>query len=196
LETVTGARRPPFRGPECPTCGTVFVEPPERGRVVCSGCRQTLELALFHPKERSVPQAQAPLAGAAPCARHARNAAVASCEHCGAFMCTLCRVDAEGTPLCAACFDRLAASGTLPSARMGYRHYNGIAVLLALVGLMPPFSVVAGPLAVASAWKGLHQGRQLGETLGASGAKVALALGLLEAAGGVAFWLFLFAGMK
>jgi hypothetical protein len=143
-----------------------------------------------------VAPAQAPLAGTAPCARHARNAAIASCEHCGAFMCTLCRVDAEGTPLCAACFDRLAAMGTLPSARMGYRHYNGIAVLLALVGLIPVFSVLAGPLAVVSAWRGLRQGSRLGETLGASGAKVALGLGLLEAVGGVAFWLFLILGMK
>ncbi len=187
-------RWPPFRGPECPTCGRLFAEPPQRGAVRCD-CGQRLELAAFHPAARVAATAQTALAGTAPCARHARNAAVANCEHCGAFMCTLCRVDAEGTPLCAACFERLAASGTLPSARMGYRHYNGIAVLLALVGLVPFFSVLAGPLAVLSAWRGLRQGRQLGETLGAGGAKVALAVGLLEAVGGVALWLFLFLGI-
>lgn len=196
METLSAPSRLAYRGPVCPTCGTLFAEAPERGRVSCTGCGQRLELALFHPKERPTAPAQAPLAGTAPCARHVRNAAIASCEHCGAFMCTLCRIDAEGTPLCAACFDRLAASGTLASARMGYRHYNGIAVILALLGLFPFFSVLAGPLAVLAAWRGLRQGRRLGETLGAGGAKVALGLGLLEAVGGIAFWLLVFLGMK
>jgi hypothetical protein len=196
LEALKSPRQPTYRGPVCPTCGTPFAEPPERGRVRCTGCGQELELALFHPKERAPLPASAPLPGTAPCARHVRNAAVASCEHCGAFMCALCRVDADGTPLCAACFDRLAASGTLASARMGYRHYNGIAVLLALLGLFPFFSVLAGPLAVLAAWRGLRQGQRLKETLGARGAKVALGLGLLETVAGAAFWFLVFVGSK
>jgi len=134
--------------------------------------------------------------GSAPCARHARNAAVASCEHCGAFMCTLCRIDAEGVALCAACFERLGAAGALASTRGGYRHYNGIAVLLSLIGLMPFASVLFGPLAVLAAWKGLRQGQKLQETLGATAAKLALALGVVETVGGVLSWLSVLAGTK
>jgi hypothetical protein len=193
---LTAKGRTSYRGPECPDCGTLVPEAPERGRVTCAACQQTFELALLHPPERTGPRAEAIAPGSAPCARHAHNLAVTSCEHCGAFMCALCRVDVEGSALCAACFERLGAKGTLPSTRTGYRHYNGIAVMLAFAGLFPFTAVVFGPLAVLAAWKGLRQGHQLGETLGATGAKLSLALGVVEALGGVLTWYAAFAGMN
>ena len=188
MEALTSARRAVYSGPCCPRCGTRLLEAtPDRGPVLCS-CLQRFEMALFHPPERVSAPAQAVEAGSAPCARHAHNAAVASCEHCGAFMCSLCRIDVEGTALCAACFERLTASGTLASARVGFRNYNGIAWTLALVGLFPAFSVLLGPLAMLAAWSGLRQGQRLGEALGTGRAKAALVLGLLETLGGAVFW--------
>lgn len=133
-------------------------------------------------------------AGSAPCARHARNAAVTSCEHCGAFMCELCRIDEEGVALCAACFERLGGAGKLASTRVTFRNYNGVALSLAVVGLIPFLGVLAGPLALVAASKGLRQGRELGESHGVTGAKVALVLGVLEVVGGVLAWASLFTG--
>jgi hypothetical protein len=181
-------RRAVYSGPVCPRCGTRYREPlPDLGLVRCS-CEQRFEVALFHPPERTSAPAQAVAAGSAPCARHAHNQAVASCEHCGAFMCALCRIDVEGAALCAACFERLSASGTLASARVGFRNYNRIAWVLAVVGLLPFFSVLLGPLSVLAALKGLRQAKRLGESLGTRRARVALVLGSLEAVGGALFW--------
>jgi len=187
MEALNSARRAAYHGPCCPNCGTLLLTPPERGEATCS-CGQTFELAVFQPPGRAAVQPQAFSAGATPCARHSKNAAVASCEHCGAFMCALCRVDTEGQALCATCFERLSTSGKLASARGGFRHYNGIALGAALVGLFPPISVLLGPIAVLAAFKGLRQSRELGEPLGATGAKVAIVLGSLEAVGGVLQW--------
>lgn len=173
-----------------------MAEPQDLGLVRCASCFRTFEMALFHPPERTSPRAVAMAKGTAPCARHARNAAVASCEHCGAFMCALCRIETEGVALCAACFERLGAAGALASTRGGYRHYNGIAVLLSLLGLMPFASVLFGPLAVLAAWKGLRQGKRLQETLGATAATLALLLGVVETVGGVASWYTVIAGSK
>jgi hypothetical protein len=109
-------------------------------------------------------------------------------------MCTLCRIDVEGQALCAACFERLSASGTLASARAGFRNYNSIAFVLALAGLLPFFSVLLGPLSVLSAVKGLRQAKKLGEPFGRTRARVALVLGSLEAVGGALFWFAVLTG--
>ncbi len=164
--------------------------------MLCS-CGQRFELARFHPPERVSAAAQAAGAGAASCARHARNAAVASCEHCGAFMCALCRIDAEGVALCAVCFERLTAAGQLASVRSSFRNYNGIAFQVALLGLVLPFfSVLLGPAAVLLGWKGLRQGRALGEPYGATRAKVAIALGLLDTVLALALLFSLFVALQ
>ena len=194
METLTSPRRAAYAGPTCPQCGTRYREPlPDRGRVLCS-CEQRYEVALFHPRPMTSAPAQAVAPGSAPCARHAHNAAVASCEHCGAFMCSLCRIDVEGAAVCAACFERLSASGTLASARVGFRNYNGIAWMLAVVGLVPFFGVLLGPLAVLAALKGRQQERKLGESMGRRRALVALVLGTLEFFGAAVTWFALVSG--
>jgi len=109
-------------------------------------------------------------------------------------MCSLCRIDVEGAAVCAACFERLSASGTLASARVGFRNYNGIALMLAVVGLIPFFGVLFGPLAVFAAVKGLRQGNKLGESMGRKRAIVALTLGTLEFLGAAASWLAALSG--
>jgi hypothetical protein len=172
------------------------LEPPDRGHVLCT-CGQRFEVGRFHPPERVSAAAQAAQVGSAPCARHARNAAVASCEHCGAFMCALCRIDAEGMAVCAACFERLNAAGQLASVRLSFRNYNGVAMQLAILALVLPFfAVLLGPIAVLLGFKGLRQGRELGETYGATRAKVAIALGLLETVLGVALLFSIFVSLQ
>lgn len=196
MEALTPARRAGYRGVLCPNCDAQVLEPPEKGRVLCT-CGQKFELVRFHPPERISAAAQAAQLGSAPCARHARNAAVASCEHCGAFMCALCRIDAEGVAVCAACFERLAATGQLASVRLSFRNYNGVALQLALLGLVVPFfAVLLGPIAILLGFKGLRQGRELGETYGATRAKVAIALGLLQVFLGLALLFSIFVSLQ
>jgi hypothetical protein len=190
-ELTSGRARPPV--PACPSCDASVLEPVERALVSCP-CGQRFEVAVFHPQTRVSSTAVALAAGSAPCARHAGNAAVSSCEHCGAFMCELCRIEEEGVALCAACFERLAGAGKLASTRISFRNYNGVALSLAVAGLIPFLGVLAGPLAMLLAQKGLRQGRELGETHGVTWARVALGLGALELVGGVLAWASFFGG--
>ena len=154
-------------------------------------------MAAFEAPAKAQPvRPTEPLTGA-PCARHARNPAIASCERCGAFMCGLCRVDSDGKALCAACFDRLGNAGELADTRKGYRHYNGMAVHFTVLGLfMWPLAPLFGPLAVLTALRGLKQGKRLGVTLGETGARVAIGLGSLETVAGTLGVLALFGAFK
>ena len=96
-------------------------------------------------------------------------------------MCSLCRIDIDGKALCAACFERLGKTSALASARTGYRHYNGIALHLSILGAIVFFlTPILGPLAIFTGLKGLKQSKALGEDLGTTSAKIAIGLGALE----------------
>jgi hypothetical protein len=171
---------------------------PPRGRHECWKCGLPFDLASFQPPERAA-QAAHPFdaAAGAPCSRHERNAAVASCERCGAFMCSLCRIDSDGMALCAACFARLGTAGELADTRLKYRHYNGMALQMSLLGVVFwVLAPLAGPLAIFTALRGLKQSKRLGETLGVGGARVAIGLGALEAVAGTFLILSLFGAFK
>src|SRR5207237_3061267 len=99
-----------------------------------------------------------------------------------AFMCALCRIDADGKALCATCFGRLGTAGELADARTRFRHYNGIALHLSILGLpFFTFGAVLGPLAIWLAARGLKQSKKLDEPLGVGGARVAIPLGVIDA---------------
>ena len=195
------AGRGAYTGPACPKCAAaVYPEYIENGRGHCIACELRYDAAEFHPPEpaQTSRPAQVEGQGTAPCARHARNAAVASCERCGSFMCALCRIEADGKVLCAACFERLGSKGELASTRTRYRHYNGMSLHCALLGVTAFwfFAPVLGPIAIFTGLRGLRQGRELGETLGETGARVGIVLGGLEAVGGTIGLLVIFGALK
>lgn len=194
------AGRGAYAGPGCPKCGCFLPEAaPPAGRHECWRCSLKFEMASFDPPERAAPAAAHAFDGAAgaPCARHERNAAVATCDRCGAFMCSLCRIDSDGKALCAACFARLDTAGELADTRVKYRHYNGMALQMSLFGaLFWVISPLMGPLAVFTALRGLKQSKRLGETLGVGGARFAIGLGALEAVGGTFLVLSMFGVFK
>jgi hypothetical protein len=117
---------------------------------------------------------------AASCAAHRRNAAVASCERCGIFMCALCRTTADGMTLCAPCFERLAGEGTLHSAQTRYRDYVGLSWLASAAGFLVCFSgLLLGPLAVYYGVRALRQMNEWGDVGGRGRAVAAMLVGML-----------------
>lgn len=170
-----------YQGPGCPRCWTPI--PPEvlaGGRVYCGECALEFTAAVFQPAAPAVPHA--PSAGlpaaSAQCARHARNPAVAACERCGAFMCSLCRIEVSGQALCAACFDRVRADGSLDAARSTFRSWRTLGLHLALLGLVVwPLGVLIGPASLYASLRGVAQSRKDGDEGGLGGTVLALLLG-------------------
>ena len=126
---------------------------------------------------------------AASCAAHRRNAAVASCERCGIFMCALCRTECDGLTICAPCFERLAAEGTLHSAATRYRDYVGLSWLCGLVaGGGVAGGLVTGPAAVFYALRGARQMSEWGDVGGRGRAIAAISLGVATTILGGVTW--------
>ena len=175
-----------YRGPACPFC-ELPLDPAALapGEQSCPRCGKPFAASPFVPPDPAplavVSVAAAGPDGAVPCARHAGNAAVATCNRCGVFMCELCRVEIDGRELCPDCFDRLSAEGVLPSARSQLRNYRGIALSLGIGGcLVYCFGLICGPLAIYFSVRALRQRRELGEREGMPTIVAAILLGLAQ----------------
>jgi hypothetical protein len=172
-----------YAGPSCPHCRAPLVEATVSGVHECPSCMRRFEAVRFHPPARGERVTEVGAGGpdeAAACATHRRNAAVASCERCGIFMCALCRTECDGMTICAPCFERLAAQGALHSAATRYRNYIGLAWLCGLVGAVAwPVGLVTGPAAVFYALRGTRQMSEWGDVGGRGRAIAAMALGVV-----------------
>jgi hypothetical protein len=183
---VTAARA--YAGPGCPRCWTPLPgDVLDKGKVYCGTCTLEFEAEVFDPPVSVRPSLPAQDAGvAAQCARHSRNAAAAACERCGAFMCTLCRVESDGLVLCAGCFDRLRADGALPSARTTFRSWRTLGLHLSVLGVpMMAAGAIIGPVAIYAAVRGMVQARKDGDEGGLTGSILSALLGLLVTGAGI-----------
>lgn len=165
---------PAFAMMRCPRCGRELqleqlkTDP----AFICPLCSRSFELVRFETRAPEVRQPRhvgGTIEASQPCAVHARNAAVATCDRCGAFMCELCRIDVDGRTLCPGCFDRLAAGDSLESTRTTFRDYAGMAFTSALVGFVFSalfFWVAFAPLAIYYGIRALKQKKAMGETDG------------------------------
>lgn len=174
-----------YGGPACPHCQTPLdLASRVGGEQHCPACARTFEAAWFQPAARRERVTEVGAAGpdeAASCAAHRRNAAVASCDRCGIFMCTLCRTESDGMAVCLPCFERLAAEGGLHSAATRYRNYLGLAWISGLTGaLLWLPGLIAGPAAIYYAMRGMRQMREWGDVGGRGRAVAALALGVVS----------------
>jgi len=175
-------------GPGCPRCWTQLPDSVlQVGEVYCGSCGLAFEAELFSPPVPARAVLPAPDAGtAAQCAKHARNAAAAACERCGAFMCTLCRVESDGLVLCAGCFDRLRAEGSLASAKTSFRSWRTLGLHAAILGVpLVTFGALLGPVAVYASARGIGQARKSGDEGGLASPILSLLLGLAVTVGGV-----------
>ncbi len=150
----------------CPRCNRSMALHPGVGDGWCRSCGTGFAYLRLSPRrERGAVPLPAAADGAS-CAKHARNAAVASCERCGAFACELCRVQTDGRTLCPPCFDRLAAAGELASSRTSIRNYGGQAFGYGALSLLFPFfGLLLAPLAIVTGIKGRKLERELDERL-------------------------------
>jgi hypothetical protein len=135
-----------YHGPACPSCGgELKIAAMRDGVQACPKCALAFEAHVFHPPQRSarvLQLAQMGPQGSAACANHARNAAVANCERCGLFICSLCEIELENGKFCPSCFERLSADGTVQSGKTRIRDYGMLAAASAALGLL--FSAFAG----------------------------------------------------
>jgi hypothetical protein len=188
LRPRTDRKKRPYAGTACPRCR----RPVPRGEIsqgenTCPHCGGAYAAAVFDPPERKarvVGLADLGPLGGVSCAKHVRNAAVAACERCGAFMCELCRVEADGKSYCVACFERLSSEGSLQSTATRIKDYRLMAGTALAVGVVIWTMPVAGPVAIYYAVKGIKDKRRRGETEGRTWLGVLLALGVVECLAG------------
>ena len=190
---MTASQEESLRLP-CPRCGEQVTAPLRRVSLRCSQ-GHAFEAALFSPASpigRSRPAALVASAQT-PCARHARNAAVAACERCGTFMCALCRVDLEGAPVCLPCFERAQAAQGMGESGTVLRDWNRLALNVGLVALFFfPFAPIGGPLAVVLGLRGWRQDRRTGEPLHPLLGMLGMICGVVAFAIGVLFFMAMF----
>lgn len=170
-----------YAGTTCPRCGVPLRhETLTSGLQICPRCGRPFEAVHFLPVEPIGAVAEIagldPSAGA-PCAKHARNKAEAACQRCGQFMCALCRIDADGKAYCPACFERLSGEGALRSTATRIRNYPGLAAFCAIINLLLCWlvvGIVAAPLGIFFAFRGLGQKKKMQETEGVAGLYVSI----------------------
>ncbi len=187
-----------YTGPQCPRCGVALTADWIRsGAITCPYCSRGFEATAFTPPQRrqTAPIAQVATVGpegANACANHARNAATASCQRCGLFICALCDMNVGAGSYCPSCFERVRAEGTLQAAARRYRDYALMARTYAIAGVLLSFMLLGIPLgvmAVYAAIKARKQRREEGRSL--AGVTLVMILGFLEILGGIAVIAFL-----
>lgn len=189
---------PVYDGPQCPRCNIALTADWIRsGAITCPYCNRSFEATAFEPPQLMRPAA-APVMTVDPeaanaCANHARNAATASCQRCGLFICALCDMNVGAGSYCPACFERVRTEGTLQAAARRYRDHASMARTAVVAGLlfsmMPFFGLPFGPVAMFYAIKARRQRRDEGRSV--AGVTFMLVIAVLETLGSLAMTSFM-----
>jgi len=182
-----GKWRVGYAGTQCPRCRTFKRHEDIRtGSQTCANCHGDFEAVRFDPPDAviAVPQlAGVGPAEAAPCARHARNQAVASCVRCGQFMCALCKIDADGAGYCPPCFERLSTEGSIPGGALRVKNWSGLASACIFGSPFVWFlSWILIPMGIYFCVQGLKDKKARGEQDGIVRLYVLMAFGITAAA--------------
>jgi uncharacterized paraquat-inducible protein A len=193
-----GKWRATYQGMACPRCNNALRHETLRsGEQTCPACNGLFEAIRFDPVEARVvvpDLAGTGPEGAAPCTRHARNQAEVACGRCGQFICSLCRIDADGKTYCPSCYERLSAEGSLASAVTRVKNWAGWASVCLIFSWFTGFflSPIISPLAVFFCVKGLKEKRARDESDGVVRLYFLLVLNLFLILVGVGMWAMLF----
>jgi ribosomal protein L37AE/L43A len=187
---------PSYTGPQCPRCRVALTSDWIRsGAITCPFCGRAFEATAFSPPPRKQVATTEVVTvgpeGANACANHARNAATASCQRCGLFICGLCDMNVGSGSYCPSCFERVRTEGTLHAAARRYRDFATMARSFAIAGLLL-ITVFGLPLGAAAMYYGVkarRQRRQEGRST--AGVTITIIVGLLEVLGGTAFIVFI-----
>jgi hypothetical protein len=186
-----------YTGPACPQCrSAIALSEMASGRQSCPRCRTSYEAIRFDPplrRARVLRVAEAGPAGASPCAAHPANASVTSCERCGVFMCTLCRIDSDGQTLCPSCFERLFADGSLASARIVFKDYSRMGWSTFVVGLLFwPLACVVALMALFYGIRAVREKQKTGDSEGLIGAWILVVMSALQWVGSTTLFVLFF----
>lgn len=188
---------PMYTGPQCPRCaGTLTADWLRSGAIMCPYCTRGFEATAFNPPERkaevTTEVTDVGPDGANACANHARNAATASCQRCGLFICALCEMNVGTGSYCPTCFDRVRTEGSLLPAARKYRDFAGLARTCALIGLLTSLFFIGIPFGALAVYFGIKARKQKKmEGRSSFGMIVAILVGIVDVLIGVAYIGFL-----
>lgn len=188
---------PSYTGPQCPRCGVALTSDWIRtGAITCPFCSRTFEATAFSPTPRkqivTTEVVTVGPEGANACANHARNAATASCQRCGLFICGLCDMNVGSGSYCPTCFDRVRTEGTLHTAARRYRDFATMSRSFAIAGIFFSFMFIGLPFGAVAMYYGLKARKQRrSEGRSTAGVTVTFMLGVLEVLAGVAGIMFI-----
>lgn len=188
---------PSYSGPQCPRCGgTLTSDWIRSGAIDCPYCSRAFEATAFNPPQRkqvaTTEVTSVGPEGANACANHARNAATASCQRCGLFICGLCDMNVGTGSFCPSCFERVRTEGTLQAAARRYRDFATMARSFAIAGIFFSFMFLGLPFGAAAMYYGLkarNQRRVEGRSI--TGPIITIVIGILEMLAGIASILFI-----
>jgi hypothetical protein len=188
---------PAYTGPQCPRCNeTLTADWIRDGAITCPYCSGAFEATVFTPPEpKQLVTAQVTEIGpdgANACANHARNAATASCQRCGLFICSLCDMNVGSGSFCPSCFERVRADGTLQTAAKRYRDSATVARSAAIVGLLFSIMFLGLPFGAVAVYYGIKARRQRRmEGRSVIGVTIITIVGVLEMLAGIAGMAFM-----
>jgi hypothetical protein len=194
---------PSSGGAQCPRCSFPLTADWIKGSGIinCPNCSRAFEATTFNPPQRQQVAAAAEMAtvgpeGANACANHALNAATASCQRCGLFICALCDMNVGSGSYCPSCFDRVRTEGTLQPAARRYRDYATMSRTFALAGLFLTFFLLSIPVGAAAMYYGFKARKQRREEKRSSGGVVFFILfGLVDVLIGLGYIGFILYGI-
>ncbi|GAB4341270.1 MAG: hypothetical protein Kow0099_17810 [Candidatus Abyssubacteria bacterium] len=70
------------------------------------------------------------------CYYHPAKKAVAVCEGCGRFLCSLCDIEMDGRHICSACIERGGGEGSVKPLKNEVVRYDDIALTLAIIPMI------------------------------------------------------------
>jgi uncharacterized paraquat-inducible protein A len=141
----------------CGACGTWMDTPltDASARAACPHCgaevRAEVFPALFRPAAPGARGEDVLTGEESTCFYHPSKKAVAACESCGRFLCSLCDVDFGGKHLCPRCIEAGANKGKMETLKNEMTHYDDVALVLALLGMILFFiylSFLTAPVAI------------------------------------------------
>lgn len=184
---------PAYSGPQCPRCGVALTADWLRtGVITCPYCNRGFEATAFTPPPRKQMATTEVVTvgpeGANACANHARNAATASCQRCGLFICALCDMNVGTGSYCPSCFERVRTEGSLHAAARRYRDFATMSRTFAIAGVPLTFMFLGIPLGAMSMYYGFKARKQRrDEGRSTAGVLFSILLGLLDVLGGIAY---------
>jgi DNA-directed RNA polymerase subunit RPC12/RpoP len=113
--------------------------------LVCPSCGAASRLAVFPAIFRNPAGPEPdPIAGEteASCFYHPRNRALAPCQECGRFLCSLCELGADGRRICPLCFAAGLRARSLQEFETRRTNYDTVALALATAPLILIWPVV------------------------------------------------------